>query len=248
MSTRGILTFAAAAALAISFAAPARAHVVLNAPDGGEVLTAETTFQVEWLVGNEGSGTVTLQLSTDGGGNFATFASQPTLGGGAVETYDWTVPNVASTTCRVKVLYQVTAGPLFTDTSDSDFTILPITELHNEDATVGGFLDYEMHSPGNPGLTGVLFVSLSGSAGSFTLNPGGVQIDLTLDLFTIAYLTIPALSVTTLDGVGDGGWFGLPVPNNPNLVGIDVWAAAAVFHLQDGEWHEASETRQDSLQ
>jgi hypothetical protein len=231
-----------------SFAAPARAHVVLNQPNGGENLTAGTNYLVIWTPGNEGPGTIDLYLATDGGTNFSLFHSQPTAGNGVPENYGWTVPNVSSTTCKVKVIFSVLGGGLHTDTSANNFTIQAVTEIQNDAAAVGGTLAWSMLSPAYPAHVGVLWTSLLGGTNTLTLNPGNVQIQVNVHVFTVVYLANPAISIVMLDGTGSGAWAPVPVPNNPLLVNLDVWSAAAVFHLPSGMWKQGSTTAQVQLQ
>lgn len=96
------------------------------------------------------------------------------------------------------------------------------------DATVGGSLQWSFSSPCHPGLTGVVFPSLTGGTGPLRL-PGGITIQISVDTFLILMLSVPAVSVAPLDGQGQGTTAALPLPSSPGLVGRHVWAAGGIL-------------------
>jgi hypothetical protein len=103
------------------FPAGAAGHVGLDAPNGGEVLTAGSTFTIEWrILIPHGPSTFDLSLSTDGGTTW-----EPIVTGLPYEarTYDWTVPELDSDQCLVEVLMITDEGPDYSDVSDGPFTI-----------------------------------------------------------------------------------------------------------------------------
>jgi hypothetical protein len=92
------------------------ASVTVTAPNGGESLSAGSSYTVKWsstgTVGN-----VKIQYSTNSGGSFSTVVSS-TANDGA---YSWAVPNVASSGCYIKISEASDGNPY--DASNSKFTI-----------------------------------------------------------------------------------------------------------------------------
>ena len=68
-------------------------------PNGGEVLTAGQTQTIRWQAANLSAGNqVSIELSTDGGSTYGPVATVANTG-----SYDWTVPNQATSTARVRI-------------------------------------------------------------------------------------------------------------------------------------------------
>ncbi len=97
---------------------PSTPTVTVTAPNGGEVLTVGNMTNITWTNGGGFSGTVDIALSTDGGGSFPVVVATAAANTG---TFSWTIPNNASTLCRIRV--QANAGGTPTDTSNANFTI-----------------------------------------------------------------------------------------------------------------------------
>ena len=105
----------------------ARAHVILDAPNGGEVLTVGQVFTIEWHVQiAHGLQNWDLWYSTTGpGGPWTPIATDlppgsPTVG--APHYYDWTVPNTPSTQVRIRVRMD-NSGSDYYDISNGNFTV-----------------------------------------------------------------------------------------------------------------------------
>jgi probable HAF family extracellular repeat protein len=108
-------------------------------------------------------------------------------------------------------------------------------------AEIGGTVSFRYSSPCHPGLVGVTFVSLTGAALTLPL-PGGVSIKLTPDAFMYKFFALTFLSMVTLDGTGVGTTAGLPIPNNPLIVGLPMWAAGAIYDLAQSKFVAATST------
>lgn len=90
------------------------ASVSVTTPNGGETLTGGGTYNVTWSAPGVAD-TINLYYSLDSGINFPnTIATALTNDG----SYTWTVPNISSSTVKVKAM----SGSL-NDISDSNFTI-----------------------------------------------------------------------------------------------------------------------------
>ncbi len=92
--------------------------ITVTAPNGGQTLTALTTYAVTWTNLPSASGQYTLQYSTNNGTSYSTIVSNITG-----NTYSWTVPNTSSSQCLIKVIDYV--NPCKFDVSDAVFTINP---------------------------------------------------------------------------------------------------------------------------
>jgi hypothetical protein len=98
--------------------------VKLTLPNGGEILTSGTMHTITWTTNATKNPVASTKLfrSINGG---STWTSIKTLTGNP-GSYNWTVPNVSSSNCKVKVVLKdssnVTVG---SDVSDANFTIQP---------------------------------------------------------------------------------------------------------------------------
>jgi len=86
------------------------------APNGGESLAAGGTFPIRWKTQGD-AGTVSIELTVDGGGSWARIGFCSAGAGG----HDWAVPVVDSDRCLIRVAAEDNAG--VADTSDSFFSI-----------------------------------------------------------------------------------------------------------------------------
>ena len=116
----------------VAVAEAAGAHVLLDLPNGGEVLPAGANYTIQWNV-DVPHGTIgwDLEYSTDGGASWkAIVAGLPPgdLTRGAIHTYDWNVPDDASTAVRVRVK-QDNTGDDYYDQSDASLEIQPLEGL-----------------------------------------------------------------------------------------------------------------------
>ncbi|MBN2057472.1 MAG: DUF1565 domain-containing protein [Candidatus Saganbacteria bacterium] len=119
----------------------------ITAPDGGEILSAGENYQITWYAskGVTPIDSISLYYSFDSGTTYTdTIATDLTNSGGTnsavTGVFDWTVPNVETTTAKIKVLSFVGTGTA-SDASNSDFSIRQggETEPPNINVRVGGF-------------------------------------------------------------------------------------------------------------
>ena len=98
--------------------------ITLTRPDGGETFTAGDSEDITWTVtpGDDPIDTIDIRYSTDGGNSWTTIVT----GIPDSSPYGWTVPNVASTECMVRIIVRDTMGRVGLDDSDSHFTIVGI--------------------------------------------------------------------------------------------------------------------------
>ncbi|WMX12733.1 T9SS type A sorting domain-containing protein [Aureispira sp. CCB-E] len=93
--------------------------VTVLAPNGGETLKGGDVHTITWnAIGT--SNTYDLYYSTNGGATWSTIVVNYATGSA---TYNWTVPNIPSSNCLVRVRDHVTTCML--DESDAPFTITP---------------------------------------------------------------------------------------------------------------------------
>ncbi len=90
--------------------------VTVTSPNGGENWTAGTSEKITWTsVGNVGN--VKIEYSTNNGSSWSTVVSSTANDG----TYSWTIPNVTSSQCLVRVSKAASGTPA--DTSNAVFSI-----------------------------------------------------------------------------------------------------------------------------
>jgi len=94
--------------------------VILSSPNGGENFEAGLTYPITWAYDNSVNRFV-IQYSTNGGSGWSTITSSTYNAG----TYNWTVPNTPSPTCKVRVLNYY--DNCEADESDQIFNISPPT-------------------------------------------------------------------------------------------------------------------------
>jgi hypothetical protein len=96
--------------------------VKLTSPDGGETLTRGTQHTITWTTNNTKNPVTSVKLTyTTNGGSTWILIDTPTGNSGS---YNWTVPNVPSSSCKVKVVLKDASGTaLGKDASDGFFTI-----------------------------------------------------------------------------------------------------------------------------
>jgi len=90
----------------------------LVSPSGGESYFPTNEVFIHWIA--ENTTTLKIELSTDNGNTWSIIASNINASMGV---YDWTVPNLPSTYCKVKITDEL--NPTVTSQSASDFTIYP---------------------------------------------------------------------------------------------------------------------------
>jgi hypothetical protein len=98
--------------------------VKVTSPDGGEILEPGEVWTISWQTNCTIRPVANAKLfyTTNGG---STWKAIKTLIGNP-GSYGWTVPNVTSSTCKVKVVLKDTGGvTIGSDISDANFTIQP---------------------------------------------------------------------------------------------------------------------------
>ncbi|MGQ3013779.1 MAG: T9SS type A sorting domain-containing protein [Flavobacteriales bacterium] len=97
--------------------------VIVTAPNGGETFTPLTTTNITWNAQGT-SNTYNIAYSVNGGGIWTNIITNYSTVGA---TYTWTVPNIPSTNCLIRV--QDAVSTCMVDQSNSTFTIVPLTPL-----------------------------------------------------------------------------------------------------------------------
>jgi hypothetical protein len=92
--------------------------ITVITPNGGEVISSLTTYNISWSNTPSASGQYTLQYSTNNGASYTTIVSNITG-----NSYNWSVPNLSSSQCLIRVLDFVNTCK--NDASDAVFTITP---------------------------------------------------------------------------------------------------------------------------
>ncbi|HUU58187.1 MAG TPA: hypothetical protein VMZ50_01480, partial [Phycisphaerae bacterium] len=93
--------------------------VTVTSPNGAEYLKGGSVHTITWTVTETNRDTVKLEYSTNGGGAWTEIvAADPDDG-----SYDWTVPDVDSAQCLVRVTATDKAGNTGSDVSNATFTI-----------------------------------------------------------------------------------------------------------------------------
>ena len=99
-----------------TFTIGAPGSVKVTAPNGGESWTAGSSHNITWSSSNITN--VKLEYSSDGGTKWTMIAASTTASTGS---YTWIVPNISSSTCKVRISDVMNAA--VTDNSNSNFTI-----------------------------------------------------------------------------------------------------------------------------
>jgi hypothetical protein len=114
------------------FAIVPPASITLNAPNGGESWDVGSSHSITWTSVSIDS--VKIDYSTNNGTNWLNIVSSTV---GSTGSYNWTVPNTASTNC--KVLISDLTNALVNDQSNNVFTIkVPVTPTINVTSPNGG--------------------------------------------------------------------------------------------------------------
>ncbi len=124
---RSVFTCALLTVFVVALPNPARGHVNLNAPNGGEVVEVGTTLTIEWEIAiahtlqdwdlwysNSGDGGPWIEVEMD------LPAGDPAVG--SIHTYEWTVPNDPTDQARIRVRMD-NSGQDYEDISSGNFTI-----------------------------------------------------------------------------------------------------------------------------
>jgi len=93
------------------------ASITITSPNGGEVWAGCTQKTITWVaVGT--SNNYSIDYTTDGGASWVSVTSSLYITNG---TYTWTVPNINSTNCRIRIIDS--NSPSVSDISDNTFSI-----------------------------------------------------------------------------------------------------------------------------
>lgn len=94
----------------------------LISPNGGETLTGLSSHEIQWSVsGDLASSPISLYYSTNGGSSYPNTIATGLSNGG---TYTWTVPDISSSTVKVKIVAQgLVATNIGSDESNANLTI-----------------------------------------------------------------------------------------------------------------------------
>lgn len=93
----------------------------LTAPNGGQTISAGSSYMVLWSAGGSGATGVKLSLSTNNGTTYPTVIVANT---GNSSYYYWTIPDISTTQAKIKMEL---LGTSIVDTSDAPFTIVGST-------------------------------------------------------------------------------------------------------------------------
>ena len=96
--------------------------ITVTSPNGGESWVGLSTHTLTWTNLPSASGQYSIYYSTDGGSSYSSIASN--IIGNA---YSWTLPNIPSTQCLIKVMDYVNTCKY--DVSNSYFTITPAAPI-----------------------------------------------------------------------------------------------------------------------
>jgi hypothetical protein len=97
--------------------------IIITSPNGNEQLTPGTVYPI--TASSNINDTYTLQYSTNGGTNWQTITNSFTIdiSNGTSTTYNWTVPNIPSNNCFIRLIKPSAPGVVF-DQSNNPFSIL----------------------------------------------------------------------------------------------------------------------------
>jgi endonuclease I len=114
-----------------TFAIAAAPTLTITSPVGGENWTGNSSHNITWTYANVTN--VKLEYTTDAGTNWTTIIASTAASTG---TYNWTVPNVASTNYKVRI--SDVAGNASASVSASVFTVTAVTGTLSLTSPVGG--------------------------------------------------------------------------------------------------------------
>lgn len=218
----------------------AQAHVRLDAPDGGEVLRAGSTFTIEWSVlVRHATQNWDLWYSTTGpNGPWLPIVMDLPPGDidrNARHSYAWTVPDVESTRVRIRVR-QDNAAEDYYDVSANDLSILP--SLTASPATIslaaGGTQQLTLEAgAANQGSAYLVIGSVTGTSPGFRL--GSVTVPLVVDGYTVHTAFTPntppltsSAGVLSASGAATAS-FTLPAGLASSLIGVKLYHAYVTF-------------------
>ncbi|MCD4745169.1 MAG: hypothetical protein K8R58_02595, partial [Bacteroidales bacterium] len=150
--------------------------VTVDIPNGGEEWIGGETYDIQWTADdNIGVTADIVYYSLDNGANWSIIASHT----GNPQTCEWTVPNMPSTECLVKVLVYDGGNNTSYDESDVVFTILanPNQIFVNNDFETGDFTGWTVTGPHTANVvqyqgswSGHIHINAGNASGSGTPN------------------------------------------------------------------------------
>lgn len=152
-------------------ASPAVGHVILDEPNGGEVLEVGSVVTIEWhiMIAHNLLGWDLWYSTTGAAGPWIPVATDLPPGSssvGSIHTYDWTVPDDPSNQVRVRVRMDNVATDYF-DISDADLTIVTPAVCNDGDNDGYG-------SPGDPSCPNGAEEDCND--GDMDINPGATEV------------------------------------------------------------------------
>ena len=121
--------------------------VTVVQPNGGEQLVGMSSTTIGWTASDAVAVTaVNLRLSTDGGQTFTTIAA----GLPNRFTYAWTIPDLSSGSCLLRIEALDPSGNVGSDVSDAPFTITRVTDVAESKLPLRFALNAAVPNPFNP--------------------------------------------------------------------------------------------------
>ena len=120
--------------------------VTLNSLNGGEELMVGETYEIQWDADDDiGIATDMVYYSTNNGVDWNRIASYI----GNFQSCEWTVPDIPSTECLIKVVVYDGGNNSVSDISDVPFTIVedPTVVILNGSFEIGDFTDWTVSGP-----------------------------------------------------------------------------------------------------
>ena len=123
-------------------------HVGLDYPHGGETFEVGDIVTIEWREeASHGTSDWDLLFTSNGGLTWEDIATDLPK---SQLSYDWTVPNVSSNICRIRIVQDNQATANYTDDS-GDFTITSPSDVSNNQKPAEKFIFYPAYpNPFNP--------------------------------------------------------------------------------------------------
>ncbi|MFH2030603.1 MAG: hypothetical protein ABIJ40_08330 [Bacteroidota bacterium] len=96
--------------------------IAIISPNGGEIWEANTSKNITWS--SSGIDSVKIEFTSNGGNTWNKIVDSLSSSG----SFEWNVPNINSTQCRVKISDYADSSPF--DESNASFSILPVAEIY----------------------------------------------------------------------------------------------------------------------
>lgn len=216
---------------------PALAHVVLDAPNGGEAFRVGSLVTIQWHVAiSHPVQNWDLWYSTTGiGGPFVSIATDLPAGSnqvGSVHTFDWKVPDTSSTDVYVRVRMD-TGGTDYYDVSDSALAIVDQAQAmvrNGSDVNKACFESMGLPVLGNAWKAKVLHPAIPATLVTLVVGRGRPAMGpITEGGEILVDLGSPRLFGDTVLSTGTSDLHSIPIPDELSLSGIRVYTQAALF-------------------